>query len=73
MTIDTTELEQAAAAVKPWEGAPRTDAIWKRHTEDTAALENRGRELHHYYEMACHACELERELIRRWAYKEGKA
>ena len=46
---------------KPWEGAPRTDAIWKRHTEDAAALEDRSKELSHYYEMASHACDLERE------------
>lgn len=52
---------------KPWMDAPRTDAIWKRHTEDAAAAidaeaGNYAKELAHYYEMASHACQLEREL-----------
>lgn len=50
---------------KPWQGAPRTDAIWQRHTTDAAALEDRSKELEHYYEMASHACQLERELAER--------
>ena len=47
---------------KPWDGAPLTDAIWQRHTTDASALEGPARELEHYYEMASHACQLEREL-----------
>lgn len=47
---------------KPRDGAPLTDAIWQRHTADAAALDNRERELANYYEMASHACQLEREL-----------
>ena len=50
---------------KPWEGAPNTDTLWKRHTEDAASLEDSSRDLKHYYEMACRACTLERSLARR--------
>ena len=58
----TGETVMAPKKDKPWEGAPRTDAIWRRHTEDAAALEDRLKELGHYYEMASHACDIEREL-----------
>lgn len=50
---------------KPWRNAPDTDAIWQRHTSDAAAAleeERTGKEsLTHYYEMASHACALERD------------
>ena len=48
---------------KPWHNAPETDAIWRRHTE-TAPLDE-SKELSHtlkqYYEMAAHACQMERQ------------
>lgn len=46
---------------KPWEGAPVTDAMWKRHTEDPHNLEDGETHLRQYYEMASRACQLERE------------
>lgn len=75
---DSVQHQPSTAVAKPWVYAPRTDAIWKRHTEDPRTVTLEGRqllafELQQYYEMASHACKIERELSAALALRSSEA